>query len=401
MNFAEIDHQKHPADQGLGELSYTSVSADPSGLVNLSKIYPRTHRTGDAVFAKTLLHSDEAEIREITFGYSDVISVFLNGQSYFTGVSTYRSRDHSFLGIIGMNDQVYLPLEKGDNEIMLMMAEGYGGWGFMMQTNDTYIDDRMAKKWETDDVFKVPESVVYDATKEVLYITNFDQFARNNTGREQFISKLSLKGEIIDLHFIDSLDNPLGMKLAGGKLYIAEKGGIAIADISAQKVIDRITIKDCEFPNDIEVDANGSIYVSDSRKNVVWRVTEGQIEIWLTEGQVMDPNTLRIIDGRLYVGNSGFQQLNAYDLADKSMELITDFEPGFIDGIRIIPGNGLLVSLWGGKLFHISGSGETTKLLDLKNQGIYIADFEYVHENNMVYIPGFFTNTVMAYELKW
>jgi len=401
LNFGDLEYDKSPRDQKLTELNWTNIQADPSGLVNLSKIYPRTYRTGDAVFVKTNIYAEEDGVKQFTFGYSDVISIFLNGQIYYTGVSTYRSRDLSFLGIIGLNDVVYLPLKKGENELMLMMGEGFGGWGFMMQTSDIYEHEGFEKAWETEAVYKVPESVLYDPERDVLYVTNFDQFTRNTSGREQYISKLSTDGEVLEMQFIDSLDNPLGMKIHKDLLYVAEKGGFAIADLKAAKVIERISIPEAMFPNDIEVDEKGRVYVSDSRKNVVWRIDENNVEVWLEDELVIDPNTLRIIDNKLYVGNSGAQQLKSYDLDTKEISVIAEFEPGFIDGIRELPDGNLLVSLWDGKLYKVAPDGEVSDLLNLKNQGIYIADFEYIHETGMLYIPSFFLNKVIAYKIDW
>jgi len=401
MNFADIDYEKHPSDQGLDQLTWTPIKAEASGLLNLSKVYPRTYRSGDALFARTTIFSDEDRFEQYSFGYSDVISVFLNGQIYFTGVSTYQSRNLSFLGLIGMNDVLYLPLEKGENELLLMMGEGFGGWGFMFQGTDVMLDERIEEAWKTEAIFSVPESVLYDPVREVLYVTNFDQFTRTTSGREQYISKLSTDGEILEMKYIDSLDNPLGMCIHKDKLYIAEKGGFAIADLKTASVTDHVGIPEAMFPNDIEVDSKGRVYVSDSRKNVVWRIIDSEAEVWLEGRDILDPNTIKIIDGKLYVGNSGDQCLKAFDLESKEMEVIADFVPGFIDGIRSLPTGELLVSLWDGKLYLVSDGGELSQLLDLKNEGIYIADFEYLHETGMLYVPGFFTNQVFAYKINW
>jgi len=185
------------------------------------------------------------------------------------------------------------------------------------------------------------------------------------------------------------------------KLYVAEKGGFAIADLKKAEVIDRVSLPESLFPNDIEVDEKGRVYVSDSRKNVVWRITKGEVEVWLDGMEVLDPNTLKIIGDQLYVGASGDQSLKAFDLSTKEMKIVADFEPGFIDGIRSLPEGELLVSLWGGKLYKVSAKGEVEPLLDLSNAGIYIADFEYIHESGMLYIPTFFENRVMAYKISW
>jgi hypothetical protein len=51
--------------------------------------------------------------------------------SHWHGDHSYRSRDYRNLGTIGWFDGVVLPLKKGDNEIRIAVAEGFGGWGIM------------------------------------------------------------------------------------------------------------------------------------------------------------------------------------------------------------------------------------------------------------------------------
>jgi len=400
FDLSTVDETLTTDQQDLGDLQWQTVQADQSGLVNLSKLYRRTHRMGDAVFAKTTIVADNDEVRKYNFGYSDVISIFINGQVEFTGLSPYRYRDQSFLGIIGLFDAVYLPLKKGNNELMLMVGEGFGGWGFMVQDADAiYVEEGITKTWETEAVFTVPESVVYDPKREVLYVTNFDQAARNTTGPEQYISKLSPEGEILEMKYIDSLDNPLGMQIYNDKLFVAEKGGFAIINLNTTKVEQRIDLPEAMFPNDLEIDKQGRVYISDSRKNVIWICENGTCEIWLEGKEILDPNTLRIIDNKLFVGNSGDQWLKAFDLDSKKMELIADMGPGFIDGIRVMQNGDLLVSVWQGYLFRVTKDGQVTKVLDLHNNGIYIADFEYVQETQMLYIPSFYLNKVVAFKV--
>jgi hypothetical protein len=41
-------------------------------------------------------------------------------------------RQPGFLGLLDLeSDAVYLPLKKGDNELVLAVTEFFGGWGFM------------------------------------------------------------------------------------------------------------------------------------------------------------------------------------------------------------------------------------------------------------------------------
>src|SRR6056297_1687298 len=63
--------------------------------------------------------------------------------------------------------------------------------------------------WRTDSIMKVPESVLHDAKRDVLYVANMN---RNEAGEEiGFISKLKTDGTVIELHWIDGLIEPRGM----------------------------------------------------------------------------------------------------------------------------------------------------------------------------------------------
>ena len=84
------------------------------------------------VFAKTSIHSDTNQTRKMNFGYSDEVVVYLNGHPIYAGNNAFNAREQGFLGLIDTdNDVAYLPLRKGDNELVLAVTEFFGGWGFM------------------------------------------------------------------------------------------------------------------------------------------------------------------------------------------------------------------------------------------------------------------------------
>jgi len=83
------------------------------------------------VYAKTTIDSDRDQVKKLYIGYSDDVSVFLNGQILYRGRSAQNFRDPGFLGIVNPeNDAVYLQLKKGSNELLLALSELGGGWGF-------------------------------------------------------------------------------------------------------------------------------------------------------------------------------------------------------------------------------------------------------------------------------
>jgi len=89
------------------------------------------------VYATTTIDSDRDQVRKLNIGYSDEVSVFLNGRILYRGRSAQAFRDSTFLGIANVEDDaVYLPLKKGKNELVLAVSEIGGGWGFICRLGD-------------------------------------------------------------------------------------------------------------------------------------------------------------------------------------------------------------------------------------------------------------------------
>jgi hypothetical protein len=84
------------------------------------------------VYARTSIVSERDQVKKLFIGYSDDVSLFLNGKILYRGRSAQNFRDPGFLGIVHPeNDAVYLPLKKGRNELTLAVSELGGGWGFI------------------------------------------------------------------------------------------------------------------------------------------------------------------------------------------------------------------------------------------------------------------------------
>ena len=89
------------------------------------------------VYARTSIDSDRNQLKKLYLGYSDEVSVVLNGKILFRGRSAQNFRDPGFLGIVNPeNDTIYLPLKKGSNELVLAVSELGGGWGFVCRLAD-------------------------------------------------------------------------------------------------------------------------------------------------------------------------------------------------------------------------------------------------------------------------
>ncbi len=122
---------------------------------------------------------------------------------------------------------------------------------------------------------------MYDPKRALLYVTNFNQLNLGNPLAYQFISKLSPDGEIIDLKWIDNLDNPLGITLHNDRIYVAERGGVAIIDPRKGERVENLMIEGSIFLNDIPVDKSIGIYISDTRRNSILKSEDETFVPWL------------------------------------------------------------------------------------------------------------------------
>ena len=119
----------------LAARTWTPLSADPSGLADLARVNG-IHGDRNTALARTLIRSDRARSVRVDFGFSDRAVVYLGGRALYRGNAGYRTRDYRFLGSIGYWDAVYLPLEEGDNELVVAVSEDFGGWGVQARFPD-------------------------------------------------------------------------------------------------------------------------------------------------------------------------------------------------------------------------------------------------------------------------
>ncbi len=107
---------------------WQSLKIDEAGVVNLARVSGRTPKV-NTLFVRKILTADTAQTVRFQYGFSDRVTVFLNGKAIAYGDDTYLTRDYRHLGTIGLYDSVFLPLKAGRNELIFAVSEGFGGWG--------------------------------------------------------------------------------------------------------------------------------------------------------------------------------------------------------------------------------------------------------------------------------
>jgi DNA-binding beta-propeller fold protein YncE len=253
---------------------------------------------------------------------------------------------------------------------------------------------KLEKVWETEATLKTPESVRFDAQRKVLYVSNIDGEPWTADGKGS-IAKVGLDGKVIAAEWVTGLDAPKGLALSddGKWLYAADIGGIAVIDVDAGKIKDKIAIPDGQQLNDL-VNDKGTLYVSDSKGRKVYRVEGGKPSVYLDEKVLKGPNGLFVHKGALYVLDS--DSLNRVE-KDRSLEVLASGMPGGVDGLENVKGDDFIVSAWGGTVWYVPASGEKQLLFDGKDSGTRTADTGWDPATRTLYVPTFFKNTVVAF----
>lgn len=120
---------------------WTPLPAEHRALVNLSRAFGMTMSPqGDRRLAwlKTTISSEAAQTRRLDLGFSDEVWVFINGQllhidkNYFGTPSMKEPRGRCSLA----NTSFDLPLQAGENEILIGLANSFFGWGIIARLDN-------------------------------------------------------------------------------------------------------------------------------------------------------------------------------------------------------------------------------------------------------------------------
>ncbi|HEX6164061.1 MAG TPA: hypothetical protein VFZ31_11890 [Vicinamibacterales bacterium] len=113
------------------------VKSEESGLVNINRLFP-VQKGRSVIFAKHTFTADAARRVIAGIGYSDDVSVFVNGELVYAGINAWDSRTPALNSFVDARwESVVLPFKAGANEVVLAVADDQRfGWGFAMKIED-------------------------------------------------------------------------------------------------------------------------------------------------------------------------------------------------------------------------------------------------------------------------
>lgn len=138
---------------------------------------------------------------------------------------------------------------------------------------------QLTKIWESNEGLPVPESVLYDGVKSLLYVSLIDGSGTEKDGKGG-IALLNLDGTMRNAKWATGLNAPKGLSLYKGLLYVADINSVVVIDVITGNTVDEIDIAGSRFLNDVTVDNNGIVYVSDTRDNKIYQIRNGNYSIY-------------------------------------------------------------------------------------------------------------------------
>jgi len=262
--------------------------------------------------------------------------------------------------------------------------------------------------WETKGLAQ-PESVVYDPVTDVLYVSNINGTVMRKDGNG-FISRLKPDGTILERQWVKGLNAPTGLAFRDRdrKLYVADVDELIEINAASGHVNKRYKANGAIFLNDVALAEDGTVYVSDTPMNTIWRLKDGTFEPWLANDALKHPNGLIVQGDKLIVASFGNmpspgqkQELAGLLAVNLEDQTITPLEKGKaignLDGLEPLDPGAYLVTDWAaGALYRVGPKGQVDQVINL-NQGS--ADLTYFPDKKTVLIPMMLDNTLAAYQL--
>ncbi len=268
-----------------------------------------------------------------------------------------------------------------------------------------FIAQELQPIWEVNGL-EAPESVaVYE---NHLYISNVSGQPAEKNGKG-FLTKIDMEGKIIESKWLTGFNAPKGLGVFKNHLYVADIDRVALVDLDQGTIEKWYEAEGATFLNDIEIDAKGTVYVTDTfGGNAIYQIQNDKIGLLIKDEQLDYPNGLKLDGDTLYVASWGvvtnpetFEtdipgSLLAVNLSDQSIDKVTQ-PTGNLDGLIRFEDD-FIVSDWiSGKISLITSDGEVSILKSLE---LGTADINYLEKENVLLVPQMMEGKLTAFTIK-
>jgi hypothetical protein len=264
------------------------------------------------------------------------------------------------------------------------------------------------KPWFVRDGFVAPEAVRYDPDQDVYFVGNWGRGPASDTDNNGYISRMKPDGQIETLKFIAGGTNhvvlhaPRGMYIVGDTLWVADADAVRGFNRHTGDKVANYDFSgfDRGFLNDVAADATGTVYVTDTGRNKLYKVQgQGGPTVVLADSVLGAPNgiTWDAANNRfIIVPFGGYKGIRAWvpgttTLTDAGMSTGAKY-----DGVEVLSGGRVLVASQADSSLHLFSGTSGHAIIHTLGPP---ADIAVDTKRNRVAVPVVAMNHVEIYEL--
>ena len=279
-----------------------------------------------------------------------------------------------------------------DKEVKQPVANDEGA-----EVQSTLESVTFVKLWESDTLLTTSESVIFDEKRNVFYVSCINGVSPWIHDGDGFIAKMDREGKILERKWVEGISAPKGMGIYEDALYVTDIDQVVRIDINTGEISARFPIEGGMNINDLAVAHDGDVFVSDSKGSAIYKITGDEVTQMLKDSIYGGINGLFMLHDTLFfaANNEGaMYRIQHNDLGPKKLVSL----PAWGDGVEKYQ-EGFIVSSWQGLVYYIDKDWNFKEILNTKDKGIYSADIEIIEAENLLLIPTFFDNRVVAYKI--
>jgi hypothetical protein len=264
------------------------------------------------------------------------------------------------------------------------------------------------KPWFVRDGFVAPEAVRYDPDQDVYFVGNWGPGPASATDNNGYISRMKPDGQIENLKFIAGGTNhvvlhaPRGMYIVGDTLWVADADAVRGFNRRTGDKVANVDFSgfDRGFLNDVAADATGTVYVTDTGRNKLYKVQgQGGPTVVVADSVLGAPNgiTWDAANNRfIIVPFGGYKGIRAWvpgttTLTDAGMSTGSKY-----DGVEVLSGGRVLVASQADTSLHLFSGTSGHAIIHTLGPP---ADIAVDTKRNRVAVPVVALNHVEIYEL--